>query len=635
MATIADTTLQFPGAMGPVDGPVTSARLTRNRMAHIGMCLIGMMPWLLSASPGLQAFGWGLWLPGLGFVSVGGWALLLVPVTFIFFSLAIVAWFGTGMVIAPIIVWAGATLLAAAMAGDAAANYTPVAVPAITIAYLGISAWRRSKTLKERLARRAVREATLPAIIREVRAAAVPAPSIAERELSEFELSMLRYVLDRALQPLGRLNGFNKIDQFQTSALRYQLNQIGWTIAIAQLHHTPNFHGYLNEAQRRVIEQYLQDEIWGYWRYENAWGNLNFDGDPAKKDNVMMTGYFPINILLYMLNTGDDRYSQAGSLTFQRRGKNVYPHDIHSIVQSLVDNFRGKYSQPFCLYPCEPNWIYPGCNFRGLTSVRIYDTYFGTDYFSSIADHFRQSFEHEFIRPDGGVVPLRSKLTGHELPFPAPDSVNVKELSPLFPDLSEKYWAITRGEDVYHENGKLKIKLPEKAVDFGNYSSGNMFVFDGLLSGSTEMGDRNVVEEVRRMILDSGSLIETGNVTNFDASNLANASIMQSWFNVTNGWRDAIQKKRPTSVLEGPILAEAQYPDVLVAQAISDGSDLQLVLYPGTASGAFPIGIERLRSGALYRVVETGEEVTADSEGKIVLNITLDGRTPLNIVPAQ
>ena len=43
--------------------------------------------------------------------------------------------------------------------------------------------------------------------------------------------------------------GYDKVDQFQTSALRYQINHLGYGLVMAQCMYTPNFHGYLSQAQ--------------------------------------------------------------------------------------------------------------------------------------------------------------------------------------------------------------------------------------------------------------------------------------------------------------------------------------------------------------------------------------------------
>lgn len=634
MATIVEAGVALPGMGQRLEGPVTRARLLRSRLVHAALCLLGLLPWLAGASPALQALGWGLWFPGSGFISVGGWALLLVPLTLILFAIAFVAWFGSGMIVAPVVVWGGAAVSAALLAGGAPAPFAPYAVPALTISFLAYAAFRRSRAADAALARRRQRKAAIVPSLAAIHAAARPAPPIAERELQPLDISLLRYLLDRALQPIGQLKGFDKIDQFQTSALRYQLNQIGYALAEVQRHRLPNFRGYLSEGQRRMIEQYLQKPIWGYWRLENLWGNLSPNGDPARKDNIMLAGFLPINALFYSANTGDDRYAAPGGLTFVNGARPAYRHNVHTIVNSVVENYEGRYAQPFCLYPCEPNWIYPVCNMRGLTALRLYDTVYGTDHFDRLKDRFRASLESEFIRPDGGIVPLRSKHTGHALPFPVPDATNVLQLSPLYPDLAEAYWAIARAESVKRENGKLTVEVPEKAVDFGNYKAGNLFVYAGFLSAAVEMGDREVADAIRSTILDSGKLTEDRGVTSFKASNMANAHIIQSWLGMTGGWRESITTRPPAEAVDGPVLDDARYPDVLVAHAFSDGEDLQLVLYPGDGAGQRDISLAQLRPDSSYRVIQTGESFVADGAGRARLSIRLDGRTQLHIVPA-
>jgi hypothetical protein len=377
---------------------LTRARLRRTLLIYLAACVLGLLPALFGASPALQAGGLGLLFPGAGFAAAGGWSLLLMPLSLLLFALALVAWFGAGMGIAPPLVWLGSALLAAALAGDgvwAGAPYVVVAAAA------GFQWWlhaRSRKALRADLARRDERNAYLPATTAEVRARAVAKPALAQRELSEDQLAALRYCLDRALQPVGQLQGFTRIDQFQTAALRYQLNVLGYILSTVQCQVTPNFHGYLSQAQRRVIEQYLQRPIWSYWRLENLWGKLNPNPDPVGKDNIMLTGFFGINLGLYQSNTGDRRYEAAGSLPFRWNEKTVFGHDFHDIVRSIADNMRHN---PFCLYPCEPNWIYTPCNFRGLTSLLLHDRLCGTRYYEELAPGFFEQLRREFTRPSG------------------------------------------------------------------------------------------------------------------------------------------------------------------------------------------------------------------------------------------
>ena len=63
-----------------------------------------------------------------------------------------------------------------------------------------------------------------------------PEPAIADRdrELSAQDVKLMRFLLDRALQPLEAFDGFEWLDQFQTAAVRYQLNFIGYALSMAQ-----------------------------------------------------------------------------------------------------------------------------------------------------------------------------------------------------------------------------------------------------------------------------------------------------------------------------------------------------------------------------------------------------------------
>jgi len=99
-------------------------------------------------------------------------------------------------------------------------------------------------------------------------------------------------------------------------------------------------------------------------------------------------------------------------------------------------------------------------------------------------------------------------------------------------------------------------------------------------------------------------------------------------------WRNAVLVGPPASVFSGPILSRADYPAVLVAKAFSDGADLQLVLYPGGSQPTQTLGLERLKPGARYRVQQGNAEFVADAGGRAELNVVLQGRTELNIVPA-
>lgn len=85
------------------------------------------------------------------------------------------------------------------------------------------------------------------------------------------------------------------------------------------------------------------------------------------------------------------------------------------------------------------------------------------------------------------------------------------------------------------------------------------------------------------------------------------------------------------NVLNGPILDEAPFPDVLVAKAYSpDGDNLDLVLYPGKESGKFELGFARLKAGQQYSLGR--ESKKANKDGKASWSVELQDRTELKLV---
>jgi Linalool dehydratase/isomerase len=639
MAVVAHEVVQQFISREAVKGPVTSWRQRRAALVYAAMCLLGFAPFMFGMSAGLKAVGAGLWMPGGGFVAAGGWAIVMFPVTLALFGVAIFAWFGSGMVIAPILVWGGGALAAGAMAGDSIWAPGAFMVPVMAAA-VGIYAYQRASQRKKlELQRFEVRRKTLPAAIAEAIEIAAPVPSVAERELSAEDLAATRYLLDRALQPVGEMNGYDKVDQFQTSAWRYQINNIGYALSMLQCHYTPNFHGYLDQAQRNLIELYLRRKVWSYWIYESAWGHLNLTNpDPADKDNIMLTGWFGLQVGMYMLNSGDRRYAEPGSLTFRLNQHRAFAHDLHSIEHSVLRNFLGA---PFCLYPCEPNWVYPICNHFGMTSLAVYDRIFGTRYVDAVLDNWLKSLDTEFTDYSGSVIGLRSELTGIRFPFPAGEAGFAGFENCFAPERAQRMWAIARNELKYiikpGADGASRAVLDGRGFDFGNYRPGFAGAYASIMDCAREFGDEQTADAAQRALdQDCGRALDGGVLRYSKGSNLSNIMAVRARIHRRDDFRKAVTQGPPESALRGPILAGAKYPDVLVARAFSNGDDLELVLYPGAGQGAQSIRLERLRPGANY-VMRNGAEqrFTADSSGAVDLQIDLHDRTRAHITPAS
>lgn len=639
MATVyAEPNVFQVAEQAPQLGPVTRARQRRTLAGYCVIFALGWLPFLLNASAPWQAAGFGLLFPGGGFFAAGGWALLLIPLTLIIFGASLIAWFGSGMIPAPILVWLGAAGLAYATTGDTITPYGPWAS---SLAAIGVGALLFRRTAKRASADRALfsaRQQYLPSALAETRTVAAPRPEPSSRELSPDELAGLRYILDRALQPVDGFEGFDKIDQFQTSAYRYQINLAGYGLGLAQCNVMPNFHGYLSQAQRNLIEKYLQKRVWSYWMYETAWGHFNLTNfDPATRDNVMLTGWLGLQANLYMSNTGDMRYAEPGSLTFRLNSRTAYPHSVHTLAKSVHENFK---SSEFGLYACEPNWIYPICNFYGMTSLVIHDRLHGTRFMAETVGPWLDKLDSEFTDCKGSVIGLRSDLTGVELPFPTGEIAFATMANTFAPDRAERMWAIARTEVgsllTDGVSAASRLPLPGVGLDTGNYRSGHVGSYAGIIQTAHEFGDEAFAATVQKTLDEYGGLDTTNGTARFaKGSNQANIAAAYARFWRRGDYRNAMAFGPPATARTGPILTDARYPDVMVAAAHSTGDDLHLVLYPGSEATVQAIRIERLTPGRSYAVQGAATDtIVADSAGTVSLTVSLSGRTVVVVRPA-
>ncbi len=182
-----------------------------------------------------------------------------------------------------------------------------------------------------------------------------------------------------------------------------------YTIALQKYTRTPAFRGYQDEAMRRLVEKYQQKRVWSYWAYENLWGNLEWDPDPARKQNIMLTGFFALSLGAFQTVTGDYRHQEVGSIEFVWNEKRRYPYSYDTLCASLTSDYL---KSPWGLVVCEPNWIFSPCNMRGADGLRIHDRLHGTHYWDMIKDGYYRGMEQEFVRPDGTLNFYRSARTG-------------------------------------------------------------------------------------------------------------------------------------------------------------------------------------------------------------------------------
>lgn len=474
-------------------GPVTLRRLVRLELIYAVVFVLGLLLAYGAANPRWQAFGLGLMLPGGGFFAYADGTMhglvhfAAGVVAFGAFVLGVVLWFATGNVVAPPALWLLTAALAASMDhGEIPSREAvPLGLVALAVAGRAVTAGKRLRDgTRRREANRYLQQAALP-----------PEPVAADRdrELAAHDLRRMRFLLDRALQPVEAFDGFEWLDQFRTAAVRYQINFIGYALSMAQATYLPAFGGYLNEAQRRLIDKQTDHRVWRYWAIENLLGNLALDPDPVARENIMFTGFCATQMAMYHAASGRRDHDRPASFALRHPDGRRYDYDFGALVAALE---REQQRSPFALVACEPNWIYPLCNTIGAVAIRSHDSMSGQDRWTPLAPRFRDALEHEFIDLAGRIVPCRSNYTGLALPMiggAQPQAMPCFFLNATFPDIARRQWLLLRRKLLGGGDAALDRRHFWR-VDTGNYRYSRAAAYAGTALAAVELGDREVAQ---------------------------------------------------------------------------------------------------------------------------------------------
>lgn len=591
-----------------------------------------------------KTFGLGLTLPGAGFLHfIGGSTGQIILYSFLFlftlllFGVGFFLWFGTGNILAPIVVWVGAAIIAGGNSTPIVFEQAPLTTATIVLLSLPLVLFFRNKTYQEEKASRLRRNKYLKAYNDTIATETPKATSktdIPIHELSPTSLGIFRYLLDRALQPIPDFNGFDFVDQFQTAALRYQVCGMGYAFNVIHRNCTPAFRGYFTKAQRNLHQKMAEHKIWKYWALENAWGNFKLDANPVGKDNVMYTGWLAAMLGEYMMATGD-RYWLENPLVLKHPKGKEFRYNFSDLVENMVENIKGS---DFCLYPCEPNWIYPMCNNFAAIAVNSHDTLMGTNHWEGIKHNFKEHFDQDFMTLDGRAIAIRSSRTGLTIPALTSvmaDSIVAHFISGYMPDIANRSWQIVKND--YTEITENDIVFKTRgwdALDTGTYKPSLISTYAAVGMAAGEMGDATINKKVIQQVEKEFEYVREDGIIYLKGISLqAHTNLITAYLNIPKGRYNLLNHPLLIEQIEGPILQEANYPEVMVALAKNDGQNLQLVLYPGRdKTTTQTLGIVQLIPNQSYVCTGTIEqEIIADVDGKATLTVQLEGRTPIEI----
>nr|WP_260152363.1 hypothetical protein [Hoyosella altamirensis] len=486
-------------------------------------------------------------MPG-GDLSYAGHPVLAV-VGVIVLVLAVAIWWAAGPIVLPLLVWIGLALLPAFIGGGETVSPTiilaiPVVILTVAVAIHEVrfrSQEARGREINTRLARQKFVITGPPGI-----------PEVTES--SEEDLAALRYALDLALQPIDEFTGFTKIDQFRESAIRYQLNSLGYALSTAQYTRTPAFAGYLAEAQQNAVLKMLDRRVWGYWALENLWGNLRWNPDPVDRENIMLTGFLGLQVGMYE-TLNDSRFSAPGALTFRWNKDRAYENSFTTLAESI---HRNMLASDYTLFACEPNWTYTVCNTFGLNTLITHDRLHGTHFADDVIERLHNSYETEFLRPDGRIIGVRCDRLGlswNVWAGPAIQLTTAFWMHAGLPDLAQRTWWIVRDQEIRRDGDRVSFPVGVSTrLDAGNYRFGNDAYGQAMITmAAREMGDEQTAAAAIAQLEFGGEPVEENGARRYSAlSGLGNLYALHSRFNRASGFRDFVAYGAPRRVADRP-----------------------------------------------------------------------------------
>ena len=582
------------------------------RLSLIYMVIWGIGMMFYAVNPTLAL---ALIMPGGGFAT-SVYPLAFIAGTAVLFGAALFLWFATGNVLGPFLIWIAALLISLGMADQAAPATMVYAIcaigPVAVISLWGLkfSLWQWRDIKLGRLNTQ-LNESALCSNTIEPRLEDKP------RELSETQLAYMRFFLDRALQPISEFEGFEHLDNFQTAAIRYQINFISYALSMAQYNCLPALGAYLTQAQINLKAKQEQPEVWRYWGKESAWGNLELNRDPVAKDNIMYSGFVATQMIMAHKASPHSPDGFMGKL-----GGKDESFEFHYSQDQLIERLAAQYETArFGLLPCEPNWIYPLCNFITASAIAGYDTEHNAHHWGVIKDKFRLMADQEFLGLDGHYVPFRSSYTG--LAAPQVGGLVMQTfpcffLNALYPDIAKRQWQLMRkGLE------RRSLKRACWPIDVGNYNISRAAAYGASALAAAEMGDVDLKDKLLALMEeDCPPVFDNGRYYYSKASIWANANSFMAGLTSANSFQRMMNNQSQKS---GPYIDQANPNEVLFSLAYQSNGGLIFKAHPQMQTKNMAIKIAGLKPSAAYQLAHNGGIMTriSNAAGSMDINIPL------------
>ncbi|MBY6679309.1 hypothetical protein HQ314_20540 [Rhodococcus sp. BP-332] len=683
-------------------GRVRSRLMLRTALLVLALTLVGVALILFGGNRWTDAAGISILVPGGGFL-FDGWPILFV-LTWALFWLGWNFWVGFGSVFHVSAVYILSILGGIAMAdgprlGLESGTTWPWAIPvllfgaALYVVHHLVNAVRgRGRDLAVRDERRETLANTDPAVIEQIvrsfdpphlrpanRAfdpiGVVRTPSGLESPLpvSDADAALAKYFLDISLQPIQSFDrwdwGSNAVE---ASALRYQVTDTGQVLAMLQANYIPAYPSLVEQAQRNVIAKAQEIPVWGYWYFENFFGNLKKKPDPvgSQGENIMFTGFLTKHLAHYEAATCDHRYDQPGALKFTWEDGRTFSY---SFADLAARNSTAFGTAPMGMWPCEPGQIYTACNQMGAAGIQGYGALHGTDEWSRVEDRYLSFLEQEWTKLNGDIHGHFNQRLGMNVGSltwndgTSPMFVDGNQFIYMFgrsltPEIASRLYILGKNPETMNYLPVVdgEMKLPDLESDAGQnflqrflirfpniksfisgafvsmestgYPASSVPMYGGIADLARQFG-RDDIADAAIVGLDKNKFAVQPDGRPYAASVAVQAIIGRARWGRLYKQEDFLNARIPR--YGGPLLASAPYPEVLVTYANGRDGTLCLVLEPTDNPGEFPLFFERLTPSTEYVVGETGVTFYTDTFGSGWASIPLGRRTTLLIEPRK
>jgi hypothetical protein len=488
--------------------------------------------------------------------------------------------------------------------------------------------------------------------------------------LSDIEIGHLRNFVSLANQGLDDWSGFEASNQKGLEAYRYQLAFMTYALALQQYHSVPAYRDLYEDTMDRLIERMLEKPVWEFWE-EVSKSSKAYDPDmteeesgtrdPVGEKNIMYSGHIIHMISLYEMLYRDMGWSEQKALKFVWDESESYEYsyaDLIEIIHAEMIAPRMGNTKDMGAMECEPNLVFPECNQHPTLAFMLFDHVHGTDYGIRTTGEFKGFMDRTEMQS------AETKRTAayymikqdHTLRFPTGGSGSADGWTGSFMHV----WDPKYIESIYAQQRDAYVKVGEEVGDVALTPGSTATLAPAFFATfAMEMGDLKTANAILDYAEwwyeiehdDNGYRFEYNpKDEKYPAHNTTDKLFAMARSNRPNGLWKMHNEPWDRKSFGHPLLAQVDFPNVLVRQAVWD-DESETLLFTLEPVGDVPVFtsfvIENIYTNYLAILEQDGEYLAAIDEhaqvagvntrnldpGQVEIKTTLTGPTQFSLKP--